>query len=208
METVPDRNAVAADPVAAAARRASRRTTRRRVAIAAAIVFVGAWAIALTYSVTAGGRSPERLNDAEASIAEKACVTAQKQMGALPAVSAHSSIAARSDRVRREDEALQTMVNTMREIHPKSDAPRTALTAWLGNWQSLIVARQNYAHDLRTLGVRARFVEPAATGIRPIADKMNDWILEQGTRTDNCNTGRLQVEVVEGPRIYGKESNS
>ena len=37
---------------------------------------------------------------------------------------------------------------------------------------------------------------------------MNDWILEQGTRTDACNTGALQVEVVEGPRNYGTESNS
>ena len=37
---------------------------------------------------------------------------------------------------------------------------------------------------------------------------MNDWILEQGTRTDACNTGQLQAEVVEGPRIYGAESNS
>ena len=51
-------------------------------------------------------------------------------------------------------------------------------------------------------------MEPAAAGIQPIADKMNDWILEQGTRTDSCNTGQLQAEVVEGPRIYGKASNS
>jgi hypothetical protein len=51
-------------------------------------------------------------------------------------------------------------------------------------------------------------VEPAAAGIQPIADKMNDWILEQGTRTDACNTGQLQGEVVEGPRTYGQESNS
>ena len=51
-------------------------------------------------------------------------------------------------------------------------------------------------------------MEPAAVGIQPVADKMNDWVLEQGTRADACNTGRLQAEVVEGPRIYGKESNS
>ncbi len=37
---------------------------------------------------------------------------------------------------------------------------------------------------------------------------MNDWILEQGTRTDGCNTGVLQVEVVEGTRVYGSESKT
>ena len=43
------------------------------------------------------------------------------------------------------------------------------------------------------------FVEPATAGVEPIADKMNNWILEQGTRTDACNTGQLQGEVVDGP---------
>jgi hypothetical protein len=37
---------------------------------------------------------------------------------------------------------------------------------------------------------------------------MNDWILEQGTRTDRCNTGELQAEVVLGERIYGPESTT
>jgi hypothetical protein len=71
-----------------------------------------------------------------------------------------------------------------------------------------VTARQIYADDLHRLGANARFVDPASAGIEPIADKMNNWILEQGTRTDACNTGQLQGEVVEGPRAYGKESNS
>ena len=52
------------------------------------------------------------------------------------------------------------------------------------------------------------FVEPATAGVDPVADKMNNWILEQGTRTNACNTGQLQAEVVAGPRIYGSASNS
>ena len=62
--------------------------------------------------------------------------------------------------------------------------------------------------DLGAKGTDATFVEPATKGIKPIADKMNDWTLEQGKRTDACNTGALQIEVLQGPRKYGAESKS
>ena len=92
---------------------------------------------------------------------------------------------------------------------PDRRRPPIALTAWLNDWQKLIDrARSTTRTTCARLGDDARFVEPATAGIDPIADKMNDWILEQGTRTDACNTGQLQGEVVEGPRIYGQESNS
>jgi hypothetical protein len=129
-------------------------------------------------------------------------------MSALPQVGLHASADARSARVASEDSILTTMITRMRALRPQSEAPKFALNAWLDDWQRLVTARQNYANDLHRLGANARFVEPAAAGIQPIADKMNNWILEQGTRTDSCNTGRLQAEVVEGPRTYGKESNS
>ena len=214
---MPDRNDVADDrntaigangAAPASATAEAKRKNRRRLLIGVAVVFIGAWAVALTYSVTAGGRSPERLGDADAKVAEQACLEAQQAMTALPGVTTHSSPTARADRVASEDASLQKMIDTIRAVRPTADAPRTALTAWLDDWQQLVDARQHYSHDVRTLGARARFVEPAAVGIQPIADKMNDWILEQGTRTDDCNTGRLQAEVVEGPRVYGKESNS
>jgi hypothetical protein len=195
MEPVPDRND-------------AKSSARRKWVIAGAIVFIGAWVIALTYSVTEGGRSPERLNTEDAAVAEEACLDAQHAMTALPAVGMHSSIDARATRVASEDTILTTMIGRIRALRPEGGAPETAMHAWLDDWERLVEAREHYAHDLRTLGVRARFVEPAAAGIQPVADKMNDWILEQGTRTDACNTGRLQAEVVEGPRIYGKESNS
>jgi hypothetical protein len=171
-------------------------------------VFLGAWAVALTYSVTAGGKSPERLDNPTAAKVEKACVAAQHQMEALPQLTAHSSIDERATRVDGENAAMNAMVGKLRALHPDSKTPAVALTAWLDDWQRLITARQHYANDLRRLGNDARFVEPATAGVDPIADKMNNWILEQGTRTDACNTGQLQGEVVEGPRIYGPESNS
>ena len=186
----------------------AKRSIGRKVFIAAMVVFLGAWAIALVYSVTAAGKSPERLNNQDAGVAEAACNSAQHAMAALPAVGIHSPINARADRVAGEDRILTEMIDRMRTLRPQSDAPKVALNAWLDDWQRLVEARQHYSNDLRTLGINARFVEPAAAGIQPIADKMNDWILEQGTRTDSCNTGRLQAEVVEGPRIYGKASNS
>jgi hypothetical protein len=216
METVPDPNHDAADigapphtngagPPTAKSRTSS---TRRRLFIGAMVVFLGAWAIALVYSVTAASKSPERLNTHDAAVAETACRDAQRAMAALPAVGIHSPINARADRVASEDRVLTAMIDRMRQLRPTSSAPKIALNAWLDDWQHLVDARQHYSNDLRTLGVNARFVEPATAGIQPIADKMNDWILEQGTRSDSCNTGQLQAEVVEGPRTYGKESNS
>ena len=49
------------------------RKLRRRLLLGALVVFVGLWAFALTYSVTAGGRSPERLDNTNASAVENAC---------------------------------------------------------------------------------------------------------------------------------------
>ena len=51
------------------------------------------------------------------------------------------------------------------------------------------------------------FKEPGI-GIEAIPNKMNNWPLEQGTRTDTCNTGVLQLEQVDGPRGYGPGSKS
>ena len=93
-------------------------------------------------------------------------------------------------------------------MHPNQATPAVALTGWLNDWQQLVTARQNFATDLRTKGFSARFVEPATAGVDPIADKMNNWTLEQGTRTDACNTGELQAEQVGGTRVYGAESKS
>jgi hypothetical protein len=181
----------------------------RRYLIAGAFVLVGlAWAVAITYSVTVGGRSPERLTDPEARVVAGACREAQEALEKLPQVEAQASFDDKADRVEREDVILTAMIEKIRTVHPEGRDPQVALNGWVTDWQRLVTAREQYVNDLRTRGADARFVEPASDGVEPIANKMNDWILEQGTRTDGCNTGVLQVEVVEGPRTYGSESNT
>jgi hypothetical protein len=185
-----------------------KRTLRRRVMIGALVAFGLAWAIAITYSVTAGGRSPERLNDAQARTVNTACLDAQHALTRLPPVGAHSAPRDQAARLDREDTILTSMLGNIGAVHPAGKDPSAALTGWVGDWRKLIAARQRFVSDLRTKGSEARFVEPATKGVEPIVNKMNDWILEQGTRTDRCNTGELQAEVVLGERIYGPESTT
>ena len=166
-------------------------------------VFVIAWIVALTYSVTAGGRSPERLDDPTARAVESNCRTAQRELSQLPQVGAHATSADTGARLVSEDQILSRMVDRQTALQPTHNTPAVALKDWLADWKRLIVARSHYASDLETKGRAARFIEPAYKGVDPIADKMNTWILEQGTRTNTCNTDALQAEVVNGPRTYG-----
>jgi hypothetical protein len=187
---------------------AKARSIRRRILLVGAVVFVGLWAFALTYSVTAGGRSPERLNDPNAHVVETACVDARHALQALPQVGANAPAAAQATRLTSEDAILTSMVDRLGALHPEQKTPAVALKGWLADWRRLITARQLYASKLRKKGNAAQFVEPATAGVDPIVDKMNNWILEQGTRTNACNTGQLQGEVVMGPRSYGPGSNT
>ena len=165
-------------------------------------LFIVAWIVALTYSVTAGGSSPERLDNPTAQAVEANCKATQHTLSKLAQVSARSTPAAVAHRIDLENAIFTDFVRSQLALHPKKKTPTTALHAWLGDWQRLIVARQHYADDLRTKGSDARFIEPAYKGVSPIADKMNDWILEQGTRTQTCNTDALQIEVLNGTRKY------
>jgi hypothetical protein len=185
-----------------------KRAWRRRVMIGGLVAFGLVWALAITYSVTAGGRSPERLNDADARTVNTACLDAQHALAQLPAVGTHSAPRDQAARLDREDAILTSMLGTIGAVRPEGKDPAAALTGWLGDWRKLIAARQRFVGDLRVKGTEARFVEPATKGVEPIVNKMNDWILEQGTRTERCNTGELQAEVVLGERIYGPGSTT
>jgi hypothetical protein len=206
---VPGPEELAATPGAPTTSGVTRTRSIRRYLIVGAFVLVGlAWGIAITYSVTVGGRSPERLTDPEARAVAGACRDAQHALENLPQVEARASFSDTADRVEREDAILTAMIQQIRTVHPGGRDPSVALNGWLSDWERLVTAREQYANDLRTGGADARFVEPASDGVEPIANKMNDWTLEQGTRTDGCNTGVLQAEVVEGPRAYGLESKT
>jgi hypothetical protein len=166
-------------------------------------LFVVAWIVALTYSVTVGGTSPERLDNTTAGTVESNCRRAQRELARLPQVGPHGTSADAATRLEHENEILTRMVDRQRTLRPAHKTPATAVRAWLDDWQRLITARTHYAADLRTKGRDARFIEPAYKGVDPIADKMNTWILEQGTRTNTCTTDALQAEVVSGTRTYG-----
>jgi hypothetical protein len=175
------------------------RVNLRRIGLA---LFVVAWIGALTYSVTAGGTSPERLDDATARTVESNCQSAQRALAKLPQLREHPTPIEAATRLDRENVNLRDFLRRQQAVHPAKKTPATALRGWLGDWDRLVTARERYADELRTKGRDARFVEPAYKGVEPIADKMNDWILEQGTRTNTCNTDALQAEVVNGPRKY------
>ncbi len=177
------------------------RYVRRRLVIAGAMLFVAAWTVAIVYSVMAGGRSPERLTNADARTVAHSCQDARRTLVGIPQLPSHPTPSQVAARVEHEDAALSAMVSRLRGLHPKQDTPATALSRWLDDWTALIRARQNFAKALRT-DPNARFVEPATSGINPIAIKMNNWLLEQGTRDDACNTDALQAEVVIGKRTY------
>ncbi len=183
------------------------RAIRRRFILGGAVVFVGLWAFALTYSVTAGGRSPERLDDPTARTVENACRDAQHQLVAIPQLGDRPTFAQRAARLTSEDVVFEQMIGKLERLRPNKKSPAAALTAWAHDWQRMVTAREKYAHDLRTNGKVAVFQEPG-NGIEAIPNKMNNWPLEQGTRTDTCNTGVLQIEQVDGPRAYGPGSKS
>jgi hypothetical protein len=175
------------------------RVNLRRIGLA---LFVVAWIGALTYSVTAGGTSPERLDDPTARTVESNCRSAQRALAKLPQLVGHPTPIETAARLDRENANLRDFLRRQQAVHPAKKTPAAALRGWLGDWERLIAARERYVDELRTKGRDARFIEPAYKGVEPIADKMNDWILEQGTRTNTCNTDALQAEVVNGPRKY------
>src|SRR5579859_6040483 len=109
--------------------------TRRRLWVTGLVLFAIAWAVAITYSVTAGGRSPERLTDAQAHTVDAACVDAQHALAALPQVGAHTSPANRADRVSHEDAILTSMLGKIGAVHPSGSAPATGLRGWLSDWR-------------------------------------------------------------------------
>jgi hypothetical protein len=175
---------------------------RRRVFLLIALAVVAAWAFALVWSVTVTTHSPERLDKAAASAVAGACAGTQQALKQLPKPSPIAG-ADRVARIRSENAALRAMVDRFAAVEPRSSTPRRALTAWTADWRKVIDARERYASDLDTKH-RAQFVLPAAKGVKPVTDKMDDFIRENHPDLDPCFTGALALETVEGPRDYKK----
>ena len=184
------------------------RAIRRRLIFGGLVVFVALWTVALIYSVTAGGRSPERLDDPTARAVEAACLDAQHTLSALPQIGARAMAAAQATRIAEEDKVLTKMVAGLRAVHPNQTTPATALTRWLDDWRGLVSRARALRARPSHQGHRGPLRRTRDEGRRPHRRQDEQLDLEQGTRTNVCNTGELQAEVVAGPRIYGKASTS
>lgn len=177
---------------------------RRRLLLISLSALVVVWIFAIVYSVLYTTHSPERLDRTDAAAVAQACTDAQGNLRRLPNSSPITG-ADRVARIRAENEALRAMAVHFDAVEPKATAPREALRKWTADWRSVIDAREKYAHDLETVG-RARFVLPATGGIKPITDRMDDFVRENHPRIDACITSKVQLEQVEGPRVYGKDT--
>ena len=69
-------------------------------------LFVLAWIVALTYSVTVGGTSPERLDDSTARTVETNCRDARRDLARLPALGPRATPVDGAARLERENEII------------------------------------------------------------------------------------------------------
>jgi hypothetical protein len=178
------------------------RVLRQRITIVALGLIAAAWIFAIIWSVTKTDQSPERMDDASAAQVSAVCNRAQQQLQALPLPFPKLG-PDRVNRIRQENAILTNMVSRFAGITPRKPAPTTALRGWSQDWNRVIAARAQYATDLDTKH-RARLIIPATGGIKPITDKMDDFVRENHPNLDACFTQALELDTVEGLREYKK----
>lgn len=153
-----------------------------------------------------GSRSPERLDDASATALAAACANTRANLKALPNPNPRLG-ADRVARVRAENVELRAMVAKFATVHPVESAPAAALQGWAVDWGRMIDARATYADALENAAGtdnKVRFIYPAENAIKPITNRMDDFVRENHPRLDACFTEALQLEVFEGQREYEK----
>jgi hypothetical protein len=183
---------------------AKSRRTRRHVLVALAILVVAAWAFAIVWSVTVTSSSPERLDGGAAVAVAGACNEARARMLALPNSFPRAG-ADRVTRIRAENDALRAMVASFRRVEPTEATPAAALTAWSDDWATLIDARAGYADDLQRVAgsdEKVSFSVPVARGVKPVTERMDDFVRENDPDLDACYSEALEAEQVEGVRDY------
>jgi hypothetical protein len=176
------------------------RVLRQRITIAALGIIAAAWIFAIIWSVTKTDQSPERMDGATAARVAGICNLAQQQLKVLPQPFPRLG-ADRVRRIREENVILTDMVSSFATITPQKSAPTVALRGWSQDWNRVIAARAQYATDLDTKHI-ARLVLPATAGIKPVTDKMDDFVRENHPNIDACFTQALELDTVEGPRVY------
>jgi len=182
------------------------RRRRRRIIITVGAVIAVAWIVALTYAALELGHSPERMSGADAAKIAGFCSAAQRNLEQLP----HANPVQPADqveRVRAEDAVFRSLIQRFGTVTPKGSTPAQALTGWTNDWSRFVDARERFANDLAAAAGTNKKVElvlPATGGVKPVTDRMNDFVRENHPNLDACFTTALQLEVVEGPRVYKK----
>ena len=157
-----------------------------------------------------GSHSPERLDAASAAAVAAACDNAQAQLKQLPDPNPTGNGTERAARINAENVPLRAMVAQFATVHPSAKTPTAALVGWSADWGRMVDARVTYANALVKLATssnpnaKVQFVFPAYNAIKPITDHMDDFVRENNPHLDACFTTALQIEVVEGPRVYEK----
>jgi hypothetical protein len=174
---------------------------RRNITLAIVLVLVAGWAFAIIWSVTVTSHSPERLQRSEAATISSMCTAARTKLQALPKSFPRTG-ADRVARIRAENGVLTEMTTSLGTVHPEHASPAKALKGWAADWTSVIGAREHYASDLETKQ-RARLVLPANSGgLKPVTDRMDDFVRENHPDLDACFTESLALDTGEGPREY------
>ena len=183
------------------------RLIRLRLIVLAMVALGAVWVFAIVWSVTVTTHSPERLAVADAQSVVGVCSDAQQQLRALPLP--YPKLGAdRVTRLRAENTILRAMTARFGDTRPSSSTPAAALAGWSADWNRLIDARTRYADQLAAaandLSKKVKFVVPATGGVKPITERMDDFVRENHPDLDACFTTALQAEIVEGPRAYEK----
>jgi hypothetical protein len=153
-----------------------------------------------------GSKSPERFAPAEAARVAASCTSAQAALQALPDSFPRTG-ADRVARIRAEDTILRDMVARIRSTHVSGATPASAVQGWATDWSRVIDARERYASDLESVkgtDKTVKFVLPATNSVKPVTTRMDDFVRENHPNLDACFTDGLQLETVEGPRVYKK----
>jgi hypothetical protein len=174
---------------------------RRNVTLAIVLALLGVWAFAIIWSVAVTSHSPERLQRTDAATVSAKCNAARVKLRALPNNFPRTG-ADRVARIRAENAVFTALTNDFTTVQPKGSSPAKALKGWTADWTAVIGARARYAKDLESKR-RARLVLPANSGgLKPVTDRMDDFVRENHPDLDACFTETLALDTVEGPREY------
>lgn len=157
-----------------------------------------------------GSKSPEKVDATSAAAVAGACDRAQAKLKALPDPDPRGNGTERATRIQAENVVLRAMVAQIATVQPKSSTQAAGLSGWRNDWSRMIDARVTYADSLAALATstnpnaRVQFIYPASHAITPITTNMDDYVRESTPRLNSCFTAALQLEAVEGPRVYEK----